>query len=65
MPRKKKIDSQPAAAEKKTGVFISLSEEHMRKLELLAKQDHNCTIELHAQKILTHYLANMNFYFTR
>ena len=65
MPRKKKIDSQPAAAEKKTGVFISLSEAHMRKLEHLAKQDHNCTIELHAQKILTHYLANMNFYFTR
>jgi hypothetical protein len=65
MPRKKKIDSQPVVEEKKTGVFISLSEEHMRKLELLAKQDHNCTIELHAQKILTHYLANMNFYFTR
>ena len=65
MPRKKKIDSQSAAEEKKTGVFISLSEEHMRKLALLAKQDHNCSIELHAQKILTHYLANMNFYFTR
>ena len=67
MPRKKKEEksaSQPAKEEKR-GVFVELSQEELGKLKMLAERDHNCPISLHARKIITHHLANMNFYFTR
>ncbi len=65
MPRKKKTDSQPEQTEEKRGVFVELSQEELNKLRILAERDHNCPISLHARKIITHHLANMNFYFTR
>lgn len=64
MPRKKKEEKteQPV---RESGLFIPLSETELEKLRKLSERDHNCPVELHVKKILSQYLANNIFYFTR